>query len=123
MYFSGILFTYINVPEIYTAPPISQGVRVASGKQYYEFSESDLSNAIYVNGKAALNPKIMNIYPLIGLILAESNKGWRELQKQIKLLDVIIDRNMFLEKLTGQQANPYIIGGYELPMIKILMPP
>lgn len=76
-----------------------------------------------VNGKAALNPRIMNIYPLMGLILAESNRGWSELQKQIRLLDVIINKNMFRLKYTGSQAKPYIIGGYELPIIKILIPP
>lgn len=76
-----------------------------------------------VNGKAALNPRIMNIYPLMGLILAESNRGWSELQKQIRLLDVIINKKMFRLKYTGSQAKPYIIGGYELPIIKILIPP
>jgi hypothetical protein len=78
---------------------------------------------MYENGNAALNPRIMNMYPLMGLILEESNRGWSELQKQIRLLDVIINKKMFRLKYTGSQAKPYMIGGYELPMIKMLMPP
>lgn len=64
-----------------------------------------------MKGKAALNPRIMNMYPLIGLILAESNSGCRELQKQIRLLDVIINKKMLRLKYTGSQAKPYMIGG------------